>query len=86
MEALVEQTGTDVWAIGPDLARKMRRSMARILGCWHVKMSRPFTRGNETYRTCIACGARRRFDLDHWKMVGSFYYPEHKFTLYPSTR
>lgn len=86
MEAVVEQAGTDLSAVMPDLVSKVRRVTARIFGCWHVNMSRPFSRGNETYRTCVACGARRRFDLEQWEMVGSFYYPERKFALYARTR
>lgn len=86
MEAVVEQAGKDLAAVLPDLASKVRRAAARIFGCWHVNMSRPFSRENETYRTCVACGARRRFDLGQWEMVGSFYYPERKFCLYVRTR
>ena len=81
MEAVVEQAGTDLSAVAPDLVSKVRRATSRILGCWHVNMSRPFSRGNEAYRTCVACGARRRFDLERWEMVGSFYYPERNFAL-----
>jgi len=86
MEAVVKRAGTDLSAAVPDLIRKMRRATTRIFGCWHLNMSRPFSRGNESYRTCIACGARRRFDLERWEMVGSFYYPERKFALYARTR
>jgi hypothetical protein len=86
MEAVVEQAGTDLPAVLPDLGSKVRRVAARIFGCWHLNMSRPFSRGNESYRTCVACGARRLFDLERWKMVGSFYYPERNFGLYARTR
>jgi hypothetical protein len=86
MEAVVKRAGTDLSAAVPDLIGKMRRATTRIFGCWHLNMSRPFSRGNESYRTCIACGARRRFDLERWEMVGSFYYPERKFALYARTR
>ena len=86
MEAVVERAGADLSAVVPDLIRKMRRVTARIFGCWHLNMSRPFSRGNESYRTCVACGARRRFDLERWELVGSFYYPERKFALYARTR
>ena len=86
MEAVVEQAGKDVSVVVPDLIRKVRRAATRIFGCWHVNMSRPFSRGNETYRTCIECGARRRFDLEQWEMVGSFYYPERNFGLYGRRR
>jgi hypothetical protein len=86
MEAVVEQAGVDLSAVMPNLVSKVGRATARIFGCWHVNMSRPFSRGHETYRTCVACGARRRFDLEHWAMVGSFYYPERNFALYARTR
>ena len=86
MEAVVEQTGMDLSAAMPDLVSKVRRATSRIFGCWHVHMSRPFSRGNETYRTCVTCGARRRFDLERWEMAGSFYYPERNFALYARAR
>ena len=85
MEAVVEQAGKDLSAVVPDLVSKVCGVAARIFGCWHVNMSRPFSRGNETYRTCVACGARRRFDLEQWEMVGSFYYPERNLALYAKT-
>jgi hypothetical protein len=81
MEAVVEQAGTDLSAVMPDLVNKVRRVTVRIFGCWHLNMSRPISRGNESYRSCLACGARRRFDLEQWEMVGSFYFPERKFAL-----
>ena len=86
MEAVVERAGTDLSAAVPYLIRKMRRVTARIFGCWHLNMSRPFSRGNESYRTCVACGARRRFDVEQGEMIGSFYYPEPDFDLYTRTR
>src|SRR6185369_9993186 len=47
--------------------------LRRLLGCWHRKMTRPFTRGDRTYRTCSRCGMRRDFDLKTWKMKGRYY-------------
>lgn len=76
MEAVVEHTGTDSSSLTANLVSLVRRVAGRIFGCWHLNMSQPFSRGEETYRTCVACGARRRFDLEHRKMVGSFYYPD----------
>ena len=86
MEAVVEQAGKDLLAVVPDLVNKVSRAAGRIFGCWHVNMSRLFSRGNETYRACVACGARRRFDLEQWEMVGSFYYSERNPALYARTR
>lgn len=86
MAAAAEQAGTDLTAGMPELFSNVRRAMSRIFGCWHLNMSLPFSRGNDTYRTCVACGARRRFDLEQWEMVGSFYYPERNLGLYARSR
>jgi hypothetical protein len=43
-------------------------------GCKHREMSRPFSRHGETYRVCISCGARRRFDEKRWNSSGSYYF------------
>lgn len=82
MEAVVEQAGTDISAIMSDLFVRTDSAVKRIFGCWHRDMSLPFSRDNESYRTCIACGARRRFDLERWTMVGPFYYPRLQFASF----
>lgn len=43
-------------------------------GCWHRKMSRPFTRDGRTFCVCLRCGMRRDFDLKAWKSTGGYYY------------
>lgn len=45
----------------------------RLFGCWHLQMSRPFTRGSQTYRVCAKCGMRREFDLKTWKTKGRYH-------------
>ena len=75
MEAVFEQSGTNGSAITFDFFVRKRSVVKRIFGCWHRDMSLPFSRDNKSYRTCIACGARRRFDLERWTMIGPFYYP-----------
>jgi hypothetical protein len=76
MEALVERSSLESWSLVSDRLVQIRNVVKRVFGCWHLKLSLPFTRGDETYQTCISCGARRRYDLDQWTAVGSFYYPE----------
>ncbi len=46
-----------------------------IFGCWHKQLSRPFTIGKDSYRSCLSCGARKYFDIETLKAFGSFYYP-----------
>lgn len=47
----------------------------KIFGCWHKELSRPFTAKRSSYRACLDCGARKRFDSDSLRTIGPFYYP-----------
>lgn len=76
MQALVERSSLESWSVASGRLIGIRNVVKRVFGCWHRKLSLPFTRGDETYQTCIFCGARRRYDLDRWTAVGDFYYPE----------
>jgi hypothetical protein len=49
--------------------------ISSLLGCWHKNLTRPFTNANQSYRACLHCGARRKFDADKFKTFGAFYYP-----------
>lgn len=48
--------------------------MARVFGCRHAELSRPFSRDGRAYRSCLNCGAQRHFNLGNWQMQGRFYY------------
>ncbi len=48
--------------------------LTRLFGCRHRNMSPPFTGGEETYRSCMRCGARRLFTVERGRMTGAFYY------------
>jgi hypothetical protein len=47
----------------------------KMFGCWHKRLSRPFTTKKESYRVCLECGARKHFDAQTLKTFGSFHYP-----------
>jgi len=47
----------------------------KIFGCWHKEMSRPFTNKKGSYRSCLSCGARQKFDLKSFRTLGAYYYP-----------
>ena len=49
--------------------------IGKLLGCWHKELSRPFSNKKFGYRTCLDCGARKRFDAQNLKTFGPFYYP-----------
>ena len=46
-----------------------------LFGCWHKSFTRPMTSGNMSYRACLDCGARRKFDAKNFKTSRAFYYP-----------
>ena len=48
--------------------------LTRLFGCRHRNMCPPFTGGEETYRSCMRCGARRLFDVERGRMTGAYYY------------
>jgi len=56
------------------LAGKIGNLMARVFGCWHAELSRPFSREGRAFRTCLSCGAQRQFNLGNWEMQGGFFY------------
>lgn len=49
--------------------------MAKLFGCWHNNISRPFTLGKTSYRICLECGARRQFNPETLETKGGFYFP-----------
>ncbi len=49
--------------------------MAKLFGCRHRNIGRPFTNGETAYRTCLNCGARRQFNTDTMETHGNFYFP-----------
>ncbi|MGI9036364.1 MAG: hypothetical protein ACR2GD_10045 [Pyrinomonadaceae bacterium] len=48
---------------------------AKLFGCWHDDLSRPFTHGKIAYRSCLKCGARKQFNPETLETYGSFYFP-----------
>lgn len=50
------------------------RWLTRLFGCRHRNMSPPYTGDEETYRSCMNCGARRLFNVGRGKMTGAYYY------------
>ena len=48
---------------------------SKLFGCWHKKLSRPFTNKKGSYRACLDCGARKRFSTETLRTFGPFYYP-----------
>lgn len=49
--------------------------IGKIFGCWHKNVSRPFTTRDASYRACLDCGARKKFNAKTLKTSGPFYYP-----------
>lgn len=49
--------------------------IAKLFGCWHDNVSRPFVQNNIAYRSCLKCGARKQFNPDTLETYGTFYFP-----------
>ncbi len=49
--------------------------VASLFGCWHKRLTRPFTSERNTYMACIECGARKKVDAKNFKVSRAFYYP-----------
>lgn len=56
------------------IPQRVTNWVARLFGCWHREMSRPFSHYGQAYRVCLHCGAQRKFNLSNWTMHGAFYY------------
>lgn len=50
--------------------------LAKIFGCGHQDLSRPFSNGKAGYRTCLSCGARKHFNPETLETFGDFYFPQ----------
>ena len=67
------------------MGTKIGHWVARVFGCWHTDMSRPFSHHGQAYRVCLNCGAQRHFNLGNWQMKGSLYYERANTSrLYPT--
>jgi hypothetical protein len=62
------------------LQGKISNLVARVFGCWHAQLSRPFSHQGRAYRSCLNCGAQRQFNLGNWQMQGKFYYGKPQIT------
>jgi hypothetical protein len=49
--------------------------LGTLFGCWHKRLTKPMTVKNDSYRACLECGARRKFNTENFKTSGPFYYP-----------
>jgi hypothetical protein len=49
--------------------------IAKLFGCWHENISRPFVQGDTAYRACLNCGARKQFNTETLETYGTFYFP-----------
>ena len=66
--------GSKIHQLDSSVTGRIGSLVARVFGCRHAEMSRPFSRDGRAYRSCLNCGAQRQFNLGNWQMQGSFYY------------
>ena len=77
MEAILEQN-----RIASSIINRTRGSfgdkigvVASLFGCWHKRLTRPISDKHTSYRACLDCGARKKFDTEEFRTFGPFYYP-----------
>jgi hypothetical protein len=49
--------------------------IARLIGCRHRNIGRPFGEGKTAYRSCVSCGARKPFNTQTLETSRVFYCP-----------
>jgi hypothetical protein len=77
MQGVLEQnlSVTQISEFSEEAAVRKVGLIAKLFGCWHKELSRPFTTKTSSYRTCLDCGARRKFNPENLKTSGPFYFP-----------
>ena len=75
MRSVTQQKSNSVPAGAGEVFGSKIGWMATVFGCWHRKLSRPFTRGKNSYRVCLQCGARKPFNPETMTTARGFYYP-----------
>ncbi len=77
MQGILEQNGVfDVnTQRGETVAGRKIGIVGKLFGCWHKRLTRPFTSDKNTYMACLECGARKKVDAKEFKVSRAFYYP-----------
>ncbi len=77
MQGILEQSLLAEKTVGrePDNFGNRIGLIASLFGCWHKRLTRPFTSDKNSYMACLECGARRKFDTQNFKTSRAFYYP-----------
>ncbi len=77
MQLILEQNllAENIVSRGADPFGRKIGLFASLFGCWHKRLTRPFTSDKDTYMACIECGARKKVDAENFKVSRAFYYP-----------
>ena len=49
-------------------------SQAAVQAAYNALTGVSFTLNGESFRSCLDCGAHRKFDTARWEMKGAYYY------------
>ena len=74
-QSLVQRNGRSAKEIDSFVFGKKMGLVTKLFGCWHENLSRPFTQGKTSYRSCLECGARKQFNAETLETYGNFYAP-----------
>ena len=74
-QGLINKNGNWAKEVDSLVFGKKEGFIAKLFGCSHNNISRPFAQGKTAYRSCLQCGARRQFNPETLETHGSFYLP-----------
>lgn len=74
-QSLIQRSGKVTNEIDPSVFGKKAGLFAKLFGCWHDNLSRPFAQNKTAYRSCLSCGARKQFNPETLETHGNFYFP-----------
>jgi hypothetical protein len=74
-QSLIQRSAKVTNEIDPFVFGKKAGLIAKLFGCWHDNLSRPFAQDKIAYRSCLECGARKQFNSETLETHGNFYFP-----------
>jgi len=58
------------WITVPEcMLEALQKIWEFLFGCWHGRLSRPFTISGDTYKVCLNCGRKLTYSLDTMSII-----------------
>jgi hypothetical protein len=63
------------------MLQALRKIWEFLFGCWHGRLSRPFTISGDTYKVCLSCGRKLTYSLDTMSIMRTMGHKDVKTAL-----